>query len=39
MIRLRSNSAYCEELQYADYAEHAIMQSHSTVVVLWPAYQ
>ncbi len=23
----------------ADYAEHAIMQSHSTVVVLWPAYQ
>ena len=23
----------------ADYVEHAIMQSHSTAVVLWPAYQ
>jgi hypothetical protein len=23
----------------ADYVEHAIMQSHSTAMVLWPAYQ
>ena len=39
VIRLRSNSAYCSSSQYADYVEHAIMQSHSTAVVLWPAYQ
>ena len=24
---------------FAHYVEHAIMQSHSTAVVLWPAYQ
>ena len=23
----------------ADYAEHAIMQSHGTAMILWPAYQ
>lgn len=30
----RSNSAYCGEPQYADYAECAIMQSHSAEVAL-----
>jgi hypothetical protein len=33
----RSNCAYCGELQYADYAERAIMQSRGAEVGDWLA--